>query len=327
VRPKEAFPQLASTATASADPLVSERVGACLVAKLRELDGRLEEVAPRVLARETDDEAVHDLRVAMRRMRTVLEIGRGVLGPFHADEVRRALRDVQRATGALRDEEVLLALIGSLGVEGPDVTAWLDGRRLRERRLRRALVRLVQSGALDGGRQLLSALLSFRINPSRDKRVHKYARRAVEGARREVDRRRGARPDDPEALHRLRIAYKRLRYTVETFADVLPDDLAAIAQGAARMQSRLGDLHDVDVAIVCVRRARSLTDESRAEVLAALERERAVRVAAYGRLAGDVRDARGAALLLAPVHRAEPPRRGTTDQAVGVASLRKISTL
>jgi len=318
VRPRAAFPGLAKTASETADPPASDRVGACLVGKLRELDARLEEVAPRVLAHETDDEAVHDLRVALRRMRTVLEIGRDVLGPFHADEVRRALRDVQRATGALRDEEVLLVLLGSLGVEHPDVAAWLEGRRGRERTLRRALVRLLQSGALDGGRELLSALLAFRIKPSRDKRVHKFARRAVESARREVDRRRGARPDDPDALHRLRIAYKRLRYTVETFADVLPEDLAVLAQGAARMQSRLGDLHDVDVGIVCVRRARALTPESRAELLAALGRERAVRVAAYVRLAGDVRDVRGAALIAAPA-----PRE---DQAVGVASLRKIST-
>jgi CHAD domain-containing protein len=315
VRPKAALPEPAKPASENADPPVNDRVGECLVVKLRELDARLEEVAPRVLAHETDDEAVHDLRVAMRRMRTVLELGRDVLGPFHADEVRRALRDVQRATGDLRDEEVLLALLASLGVEHPDVAAWLDGRRRRERRLRRALVRLVQSGALAGGRHLLSALLAFRIKPSRDKRVHKYARRAVERARREVDRRRGARLDDPDALHQLRIAYKRLRYTVETFADVLPEDLAAIAQGAARMQSRLGDLHDVDVAIVCVRRARALTEESRSELLAALERERAVRVAAYLRHAGDGRDVRGAALLAAPA-----------PQAVGVASLRKIST-
>lgn len=315
MRPEAAFPQLAKAASGNTDPPVSERVGACLATKLRELDARLEEVAPRVLARETDDEAVHDLRVTLRRTRTALEIGRAVFGPFHAEEVRRALRDLQRATGDLRDEEVLLALIGSLGVEAPDVAAWLDLRHRRERRLRRALVRLLQSGALEGGRHLLSALLAFRTKPSRDKRVHKYARRAVEGARREVDRRRGARPDDAAALHRLRIAYKRLRYTVETFADVLPEDLAAIAQGAARMQSRLGDLHDVDVAIVCVRRARALTPESRAELLAALARARAVRVAAYARLAGDGRDARVTARV-----------QLATDQPVGIVSLRKIST-
>jgi len=80
----------------------------------------------------------------------------------------------------------------------------------------------------------------------------KFARRAVERARREVDRRRGVRPDDAEGLHRLRIAYKRLRYTADTFADALPSELAALAQPAARLQGRLGDLHDVDIALGCV---------------------------------------------------------------------------
>jgi CHAD domain-containing protein len=317
VIPRASFPQLAKTGPGVAAQPDHERVGACLVAKLRDLDARLEDVAPRVLAHGSDDEAVHDLRVALRRTRTVLEVGRDVLGPFHADEVRRALRDVQRATGALRDEEVLLALIQSLGVDHPDVATWMEGRRARERRLRRALVGLLRSGALDRGRHLLSALLAFRIKPSRDKRVHKYARRAVEGARREVERRRGAAPDDPEALHRLRIAYKRLRYTVETFADVLSEDLTALAPAAARMQSRLGDLHDVDVGIVCVRRARALTPESRAELLAALARARAERVAAYGHLTGEARDGRTSF---------SPPQLQRSDQPVGAVSLRKIST-
>jgi CHAD domain-containing protein len=125
-----------------------------------------------------------------------------------------------------------------------------------------------------------------------------------------VDRRRGARPDDAEALHRLRIAYKRLRYIAETFADALPDELSALAQPAARFQGRLGDLHDVDVALGCVRRARTLSGEARAELLAALACERETRVAAYGRELGIV--------AVSPV---APPA-----QAVGTDSLRNIST-
>jgi CHAD domain-containing protein len=288
-------------------------VGPFLVAKLRTLDARLRDMAPRVLASADDGEAVHDLRVALRRTRTVLEVGRPVLGRFHADEVRRALREVMRASGALRDDEVLLELITSVasdastGVSHPDVQAWLDARRRRERRLRGALTRALRSGELERGRGLLEALLAFRIDPERDRRITKFARRAVERARREVDRRRGARPDDAEALHRLRIAYKRLRYTTDTFADALPSDLSALAQPAARFQGRLGDLHDVDVALGCVRRARTLSGDARAELLAALAREREVRVAAYGRELGLV--------AVAPV-----------AQAAGTDSLRNIST-
>ena len=281
--------------------------GPFLVAKLRALDARLDGIVPRVLATPPDDSAVHDLRVVLRRIRTVLEVGRSVLGPFHADEVRRALRDVHQATGELRDEEVLLSMLGELGVDLPDVNAWLDGRRLREERLRRALVHLVQSGALDDGRRLLDALLAFRVRPSRDRRLAKVARRSVDEARRGVDRRRAAQPDDVEGLHRLRIAYKRLRYTAETFADALPADLAALAPTAARFQRWLGDLHDVHVAIASVRRARKLTDESRAELLAILERLRVERVAAYAKEVG---------IALVP----------TLPQAEGTASLRKISS-
>lgn len=291
-------PELATTAAT---------VGPFLVDRLQALDARLRDVAPRVLASADDAEAVHDLRVALRRTRTVLEVGRPVLGRFHADEVRRALREIMTATGDLRDDEVLLELLASVGVSHPDVAAWLDARRRRERRLRGALGRSLRSGQLDRGRAMLEALLAFRIDPDRDRRLAKFARRAVERARREVDRRRGARVDDADGLHRLRIAYKRLRYTTETFADALPSDLAALAQPAARFQSRLGDLHDVDVALGCVRRARGMCPEARAELLAALAREREARVAAYARELG-----------VAVV----PP----APQAAGTDSLRKIST-
>jgi CHAD domain-containing protein len=192
-------------------------------------------------------------------------------------------------------------------VTHPDAAPWLEGRLRREQRLRRALVRLVRSGTLERGQRLLDALLAFRVDPARDKRLTKFARRAVERARRGVDRRRDPGTSDAEALHALRIAYKRLRYTVETFADALPSDLAVLAQPAARLQGRLGDLHDVDVAIGCVRRARSLSHEGREELLAALVREREGRVTAYLKETGQ----------------APPP---PTLYAAGAESLRKIST-
>jgi CHAD domain-containing protein len=261
-----------------------------------------------VLAAGHDDEACHDLRVALRRTRTVLEVGRSVLGRHHANEVRGTLRDLMRASGALRDEEVLLGVVASLGVDRPDVNAWLEARKRREQVLRRVLTRLVKAGELRRGRHLLHALLAFRVDPSRDRRLAKFARRAVDRARRDVERKRAAAPDDVSALHDLRIAYKRLRYTVETFADALPSDLTMLAQTAARVQKRLGDVHDIDVAIGAARRARMLTDEGRADLLAALYRLRVDRIAAYARERG---------VVIVP---SVPP------QAVGGESLRKIST-
>jgi CHAD domain-containing protein len=251
-----------------------------LTDRLRALDARVEEAAVRVVAA-TDSEAVHDLRVAIRRLRTVLELSGDVFGRFRTREVRRALRDVHRATGALRDEEVLVALIRSLGLADPGVSSWLDVRARRERRLRAALRRAMRSGSLQTERDLLRALLAFRVNPARDRRLDKFARRAFATAKRDADRLRDPPVDSPGELHLLRIACKRLRYVAETFAPALAPEQSEVGANAARLQGRLGDLHDIDVAFESIGRARSLRGPSRAALVKALRARRDERVAAY----------------------------------------------
>ena len=54
-------------------------------------------------------------------------------------------------------------------------------------------------------------------------------------------------------LHNLRIAAKRLRYTLEIFEDVLPPTCQAIANDLAQMQDELGALHDSDVMVALLR--------------------------------------------------------------------------
>jgi CHAD domain-containing protein len=285
-----------------------ELAGPFLVSTLHAMGVRMSGAAPRVLAA-ADDEAVHDLRVAIRRTRTVLEVGREVLGRFRADEVRRALREVQRATGDLRDEEVLLELIESTSVRRPDVRAWLDARRRREARLRTVLRRAVRAGDVDRGRQLLDALLAFRTKPSRERHLSKFARRAVGGALHDVERLQRPSLEDVDALHRLRIAYKRLRYTVEVFNDVLPEPERLLAPAASRFQSRLGDIHDADIGLACVERARILTDAGRRALRAALRRIRDERATAYAKEIS-----------------AHDAARAMTTHASGTDSLRKTST-
>jgi CHAD domain-containing protein len=262
------------------EPAEPATVGPFLTAKLRDLASKIDSSAPRVLAT-GDDEAVHDLRVALRRTRTALEVGRSVLGRFRADETRRALRDVQSATGVLRDEEVLLELIEGLGVDRPDVRGWLEARRRRERRLRSALRRSIRGGGLDRGRELIDALLAFRVKPSRERRLLKFALRAVDSAVGRIEQVRDAPIANVEGLHEFRIACKRLRYTVETFSDVLPPDKITLASVATRLQKRLGDIHDIDVALACVRRARALTDIARRAITNQLTGGREERAAAY----------------------------------------------
>ncbi len=61
------------------------------------------------------------------------------------------------------------------------------------------------------------------------------------------------KPYEVHGLHNLRIAAKRLRYTLEIFEDVLPSTGQAITKELAQIQDELGALHDSDVMIALLR--------------------------------------------------------------------------
>lgn len=54
-------------------------------------------------------------------------------------------------------------------------------------------------------------------------------------------------PEQSAALHALRIATKHLRYVLETFAPLYPDELASYLHAAREQQRLLGEIHDCDV--------------------------------------------------------------------------------
>jgi CHAD domain-containing protein len=254
--------------------------GPFLARRLRAVDTELAAAIPRVIQR-ADDEAIHDLRVAIRRLRTLLKLARPVFGRFHADSVRAAFTAVHRATGALRDEEVLEETLASLECGDPAFTAWRTRRAARERSLRRAVIARLHGGELTLARKLLRALVTLPVSPKREVPAAKLARRAIDRARRGVERLRDTPTTDGVGLHTLRIAYKELRYAAELLADALPADLAAMAAPASRFQKRLGEVHDADVALVTITRARGLDPAVRADVLARLDALRARKIAKY----------------------------------------------
>ncbi len=61
------------------------------------------------------------------------------------------------------------------------------------------------------------------------------------------------KPYEVRGLHNLRIAAKRLRYTLEIFEDVLPSASQAIREELTQIQDELGALHDSDVMIALLR--------------------------------------------------------------------------
>ncbi len=155
--------------------------------------------------------------------------------------------------------------------------------------------------------------------------LDKFARRAVNCARKEVESLRDVSTSDAERLHELRIEYKKLRYAAEMFAEALPLDLAVVVEPAARFQKRLGDIHDVDMALLAVSRARGLPFETRSRVVAALVEARSKRIGKYlDDMSPSTREERAEESPHPSLRRAGPR---VALQAVGGVGLRKISTV
>jgi inorganic triphosphatase YgiF len=77
-------------------------------------------------------------------------------------------------------------------------------------------------------------------------------------------------PKNIQELHDLRIAAKRVRYTLEIFADFLPATSEDFAQELAALQDELGELHDSEVMLALLRR---LLQQTQAAPGSSLENE------------------------------------------------------
>jgi CHAD domain-containing protein len=246
------------------------------------------------------DEAIHDFRVSLRRLRTLLAAARPLLRRKAARRASRALSAAARATGPLRDEEVLTETLSGLALRPTSrsrVDAWLEARATEARALRNAGVAAVTEGglmpALDGLEELLAR------GSQRDRALPAFAAHALARARRDVaELAPHATVDALEPLHRLRLAMKRLRYLAEWLAGVFAaeaytrpsaaEELRELARAAAHYQKEFGLVHDLDVASETLAVA-VLDGRVRGAVLRALAaRRRAVATPAIAQLRAEL---------------------------------------
>lgn len=253
-------------------------VAAYLNPRLTRLSKKYKEALSRV-EQGGDEEAIHDLRVALRRLRSLLKPVGSIYGVFLTHAVRSALKIIADATGELRDEEVLAQTIAVLSLsprgEEEERAVWLQGRRSYEANLRDAFLELIASGSARHAIALLDALLLLPVDPACDLPAVPFAMRVVARAERRMNARLDTDPSDVEALHRLRILAKRLRYAAEGFSDALPPEMAAKAKIAEQFQKILGEIHDLDIASTIVQNDLVLSPELQLSLLLSLKKARA----------------------------------------------------
>lgn len=197
-----------------------------------------------------DPEALHDFRVAVRRLRTLVRAFNGELDHAIPKKLERRVRDLARLTTAGRDAEVQLAWLADAGSRRGAGLAWFRSR-LEDRReraydeIRRAVPHAFRALERRLRRRFNGALAepARRVGPfgaalARELRAETAALRQEFAIARS--------PGDADAVHGARIAVKRLRYLLEPVGD---GDAGArsLVERLKRLQTALGELHDLQI--------------------------------------------------------------------------------
>jgi len=81
----------------------------------------------------SNPDSVHDLRVAIRRLRRCLQVFRQFFPGGPRKKIRRRLSELMQAAGGVRDLDIAIELVSTAGLEkGPDLTVRLTEDRARQ---------------------------------------------------------------------------------------------------------------------------------------------------------------------------------------------------
>lgn len=193
-----------------------------------------------------DSEAIHQLRVAARRGRAAIELFAEQISAKQQAFFLRVLRKARKAADGVRNLDVyrdritdsqsngdvppaVLKLIRRRRKESLPKVVAVDRKYRESKRLAKHQKKLLQGLRDTGSADLFSAFATAALRPVRDEFLAQTR----------------SRDTSPEQLHRLRIAGKHLRYTVELLSETLPQKASqSLLVALTKLQDALGAIND-----------------------------------------------------------------------------------
>ncbi|GAA3887638.1 CYTH and CHAD domain-containing protein [Saccharothrix violaceirubra] len=256
---------LRSTSSAKLTRLLADRIapapragsgssaGDLIVSYLREQADAIKHWDPRV--RRSEDDAVHQLRVATRRARSALQAYGEVVDRERTRALTDELKWLAGVLGEARDLEVLQARFAGAVAELDDalVLGPVSAQLTRHFAPLETAAHEASVAALDSPRYfaLLDAIDAVIADPPTTalarKKAAKVLPESIKATHRRLARRVAAAHDD-EGLHEARKAAKRLRYTIEVAEPLLGKRARKYRTLVKHVQTLLGDHQDACVA-------------------------------------------------------------------------------
>ena len=198
--------------------------------------------------RAEDPDGIHDMRVASRRLRAVLSANATMFRKPVVGKFQGRIRQVTSVLGKARELDVTLGILERDRKDFHGPARYAVNRVARDVCAQRA----AQSAAIEQGVALVAASgfdeeLSTLFEHLRDEKG--YRKRAIRNTTKRYEKlvesyAEWRRKRTEEALHRLRIAFKKFRYTCEMYRELYGPQMKALVSRLKDAQEFLGDWHD-----------------------------------------------------------------------------------
>ena len=206
---------------------------------------------------ECSEEAVHELRVATRRLLAQFTLLSWVEPSTPIEKARRILKRHLAALGDLRDIHVQRLFLEQKAARFPELVlfhAWLERRerclvksaagqvsRFKTRKLEKSISALIADLTVNAGGARRQTRLESTVLQA-----------AAEAFAEAVARCRAINLAEPDTIHRTRVAFKRFRYIMESLAPGLTGLSKRQLRALACYQRKMGLIQDLEVMQTCL---------------------------------------------------------------------------
>lgn len=194
---------------------------------------------------------VHDLRIALRRMSSIVALVEEIVDGRAERRLRKRVDRLLKMLGDLRDTHVQRKSIAAMCRRVPALGGLLERLEKRERerqreverKLRKLDINALQVTFEEVAAETLLALSSSSLLERHRQTLFEAVNRRFS---RLIDRRRELDVADLETMHAMRLAFKKFRYMVEVLQPVLVGLGKAQFDSMQAFQTMMGDVSDLD---------------------------------------------------------------------------------
>ncbi|MHA3976677.1 CHAD domain-containing protein [Halovulum sp. GXIMD14794] len=205
-----------------------------------------------------DSEFLHDYRVALRKVRSVLSLFKGVYSEDCTRELKDRFSALMAATGTLRDLDVyLLERESYLGLVPESLQPGLDrmfssfaeGRGEAQTKLAKRFRSAAYRKEIEDLQALFAEPVTLEKGPTADRTAFDFSRQLIWKRYRKVCKTAAdITPKTPdEHVHELRIHCKKLRYLMEFFSPLFGSETKPLIKALKKLQDNLGNFNDYSV--------------------------------------------------------------------------------